>query len=289
MISKDTFFSKKRALNFQGTLFDLSSPIVMGILNITPDSFYDGGRYTTKETILRRCENILSEGAAIIDIGAYSSRPGAENISEDEELTRLTTAMQAIRKEFPDALISTDTFRSTIAYRVVNDFGVQMINDISAGAMDAAMFETIAGLKVPYIMMHMKGTPQTMQQQTNYEHLVADILRYFAERIEKAIDAGIHDIIIDPGFGFGKTVEQNFQLLSRLDEFRIFELPIMAGVSRKSMINKTIGSNPEGALAGTIAANTLALLKGADILRVHDVKEAVDTIKVVQAYKNFYL
>jgi dihydropteroate synthase len=289
MISKDTFFSKKRTLNFRGTLFDLSSPVVMGILNITPDSFYDGGRYTTESEILKRCENILSDGASIIDIGAYSSRPGAENISEEEELNRLSTALQYIRKGFQEAFISVDTFRSGIALRVVNDFNVQMINDISAGHMDAAMFETIAGLKVPYVIMHMKGTPQNMQQQTDYNHLIRDILHYFAERNEKARQAGIQDLIIDPGFGFGKTVEQNYQLLSGLDEFRVLELPVMVGLSRKSMINKIVGSTPEHGLAGTIAANTLALIKGADILRVHDVKEAVDTIKIVQAYKNFYL
>jgi dihydropteroate synthase len=289
MISKDTFFSKKQTLNFRGTLFDLSSPVVIGILNITPDSFYDGGKYTTEYEILKRCEKILSEGASIIDIGAYSSRPGAENISEEQELSRLAEALQCIRREFPEAIISVDTFRSGIASSVVNDFNVQMINDISAGLMDNVMIETIAGLKVPYIMMHMRGTPQIMQQQTDYEHLIRDILKYFAERTEKARQAGIHDIIIDPGFGFGKTVEQNYQLLSGLDEFRILELPMMVGLSRKSMISKTISSSPEHALAGTITANTLALLKGADMLRVHDVKEAVDSIKVVQAYKNSYL
>jgi dihydropteroate synthase len=289
MISKDTFFSKKRTLNFRGTLFDLSSPVVMGILNITPDSFYDGGRYTTKTEILKRCENILFEGASIIDIGAYSSRPGAENISEEEELTRLATTLQYIRKEFPESFISVDTFRSGIAQKVVNDFNIQMINDISAGLMDTAMLETIGDLKVPYVMMHMKGTPQNMQQQTSYDHLIRDILRYFAERTEKARQAGIQDLIIDPGFGFSKTAEQSFQLLSGLDEFRILELPLMVGLSRKSSISKAIGSTSEHALAGTIAANTIALLKGADILRVHDVKEAVDTIKVVQAYKNSYL
>ena len=289
MISKDTFFSKKRTLNFRGTLFDLSSPVVMGILNITPDSFYDGGRYTTESEILKRCENILSGGASIIDIGAYSSRPGAENISEEEELNRLVTALQYIRKEFQEAFISVDTFRSGIAQKVVNNFNVQMINDISAGLMDTAMLETIAALKVPYVMMHMKGTPQNMQQQTTYKHLIRDILHYFAERTEKARQTGIQDLIIDPGFGFSKTSEHSFQLLSGLDEFRILELPVMVGLSRKSFISKAIDSTPEHALAGTIAANTIALQKGADILRVHDVKEAVDTIKVVQAYKNSYL
>jgi dihydropteroate synthase len=286
MISKDTFFSKKRTLNFGGTLFDLSSPVVMGILNITCDSFYDGGRYTTEIEILKRCETILSEGASIIDVGAYSSRPGSENISEREEHSKLTTALKFIRREFPGAFISVDTYRSGIVRSVVNDFGIHMINDISAGDMDAEMFEVIAGLQIPYIMMHMKGTPQTMQQQTNYEHLIRDIIRYFADKTERARQFGIHDVILDPGFGFGKTTEQNYQLLSGLDEFRVFELPIVVGISRKSMIYKTLETTPENALAGTIAANTLALLKGADILRVHDVKEAMDTIKVLKAYKN---
>jgi dihydropteroate synthase len=289
MIFKDTFFSKKQTLNFRGTLFDLSSPVVMGILNITPDSFYDGGRYTTENDILKRCETMLSEGASFIDIGAYSSRPGAEEITEDVELKRILPALRSIRKEFPDALLSVDTFRFEIARRVVNEFGVQMINDISAGQIDTSMLENIACLKVPYIMMHMQGTPKNMQDQTAYSDFLGDIMQYFAEKVAKAWELGVHDIIIDPGFGFGKTLEQNYQLLSRLDAFRTFELPVMVGISRKSMIYKIIESNPEGSLAGTITANTLALLNGANILRVHDVKEAIDTIKIVKAYKNFYL
>jgi dihydropteroate synthase len=289
MISKDNFFSKKQALNFNGTLFDLSSPVVMGILNITPDSFYDGGRYTTETEILKRCELILSQGASIIDIGAYSSRPGAEDITEEDELNRLRFALNPIRKEFQNAFISVDTFRSEIAQRVVDEFGVQMINDISAGQMDIAMLEIVANLKVPYIMMHMQGTPQNMQHQTSYAHLIRDIMHYFAEKIAEAKQLDMHDIIIDPGFGFSKTLEQNYQLLSKLNEFKIFELPIMVGISRKSMIYKILESKPEQALAGTITANTLALLNGANILRVHDVKEAVDAVKIVKAYKNFYL
>jgi len=289
MISKDTFFSKKRTLNFAGTLHEFTSPIVMGILNITPDSFYDGGRYLTDDDILKRCETILSEDGTIIDIGAYSSRPGAEHISEEDELNRLLPAIQLINKRFPQALLSVDTFRSNIAKVVVQEFGVKMINDISAGDMDENMLETMAELKVPYVMMHMKGNPQTMQQQADYQSIIKEILRYFAEKLDKARKFGIHDIIIDPGFGFGKTIEQNYILLSRLSELRIFELPILVGISRKSMIHKLIGSEPGQALAGSITANTLALLNGADILRVHDVKEAVDTIKIVNAYKNSYL
>lgn len=289
MISKDTFFSKKRTLNLSGTIVELSSPIVMGILNITPDSFYDGGRYTSDANILKRCEHILSEGGLVIDIGAYSSRPGAENVSEEEELNRLAPVLKMIRKEFPNAILSVDTFRSGIANIVVKDFGVNIINDISAGELDELMFETTASLKVPYIMMHMKGNPQTMQQQTNYQNLVKDILRYFSIRVDKAKKAGIMDIIIDPGFGFGKTQEQNYLLLARLKEFRIFELPIVVGISRKSMIYKLLDTTADNALAGTIALNTLAVANGANILRVHDVKEAVDTVKIVNAYKNSYL
>ena len=289
MISKDTFFSKKRTLNFAGTLYELSSPMVMGILNITPDSFYGGSQYTTDTAILRRCESILSEGGTIIDIGAYSSRPGAEHISEELELNRLLPALTLIRKEFSNALLSVDTFRSNVAKVTVQDFGVQMINDISAGDLDENMLETIANLKVPYVMMHMKGNPQSMQQQTEYQNLIKDILSYFADKVAKAKKAGIHDIIIDPGFGFGKTLEQNYLLLSRLSELRIFELPVLAGLSRKSMIYKLLDTTPDNALAGTISLNTLALLNGADILRVHDVKEAIDTVKIVNAYKNSYL
>ncbi len=289
MISKDTFFSKKRTLNFAGTLYELSSPMVMGILNITPDSFYEGSRHVSDSDILKRCETVLFEGGDIIDIGAYSSRPGAVHISEEEELGRLGPALSLIRKSFPDALLSVDTFRSNVARAVVHDFGVQMINDISAGTLDEAMLETVAGLKVPYIMMHIKGDPRTMQQLTDYHDLVRDILKYFAEKVDQAKKAGIHDIIIDPGFGFGKTLEQNYHLLQRLSEFRIFELPILVGTSRKSMIYKLLDTSADKALAGTIAANTLALLNGADILRVHDVKEAIDAIKIVNAYKNSYL
>jgi len=286
MNSKDTFFSKSRTLNLRGTLYELSSPVVMGILNITPDSFFEGCRFTTESDILKRCEDILSQGGEIIDIGAYSSRPLAEHISEEDELNRLLEALRVIRKEFPGAILSVDTFRAGIARKVIEEFGVQMINDISAGDMDEQMMTTVAELKVPYVMMHMKGTPQTMQQQTQYEHLIRDITRYFAEKIDKAKKMGIHDIIIDPGFGFGKDLKQNYLLLSKLNEFRIFQLPMLIGISRKSMISNILETTPSNALAGTIAANTLALMNGADILRVHDVKEAFDTIQIVKAYKN---
>lgn len=284
MSPKDTFFSKKRTLNLRGTLLELSSPVVMGILNVTPDSFYPGSRVNNESGILKRCEQILTEGGLIIDIGAYSSRPSAEHISEEEEISRLEFALQLIRKEFPDAFLSVDTFRANVARKVVENFGVQIVNDISAGEMDENMMTTVAELKIPYILMHMVGTPQTMQQNTKYEHFLRDVIRYFVDKTDKAKKAGIHDIILDPGFGFSKTLEQNYELLNRLSEFRIFELPLLVGLSRKSMICKATGNTPETALAGTIAANTIALLKGADILRVHDVKEAVDTIQIVKAH-----
>lgn len=292
MNSKDTFFSKKRTLNLAGTLFELSSPIVMGILNITPDSFFAGSRSTDENSIVNRCEAILTEGGTIIDIGAYSSsigayssRPSSSDISEEEEMERLLPALKLIRSKFPNVILSVDTFRSNIARRVVEEFGVQMVNDISAGELDDEMMPTVASLNVPYIMMHMRGTPQTMQQHTSYNHLIRDMIRYFVEKIDKARQNGINDVILDPGFGFSKNLAQNYEILARLAEFRIFQLPILVGISRKSMICKATGTNTDQALAGTITANTLALVNGADILRVHDVKEAVDTIKIVSAYQ----
>lgn len=285
MVSKDTYFSPKRTLNFNGTLFELSSPIVMGILNITPDSFFDGGRYLDVKQIMDRCEKMLSEGAAIIDIGAYSSRPGATDISPEEEQERLAKALQPMRKSFPDAIISVDTFRADVARYVVQEFNVNMINDISAGELDPQMFETVASFNVPYILMHMKGTPQTMQQNTNYDNLINDIIRYLAQRINLAVQAGIKDIIVDPGFGFGKTIEQNFKLLANLSDFNIFQRPILVGLSRKSVVYKTLETSPENALNGTLALETIALLNGANILRVHDVKETVEMLKILEAYK----
>ncbi len=285
MISKDTFFSKKQTINFGGTLFDISSPIVMGIVNITPDSFYKGSRANTDNEIINRCQQIISEGSHIIDIGAYSSRPGADHISEDEELSRLIPALNIVRKNFPDAVISVDTFRSAVAQKAISDFGVQMINDISAGEMDDNMFDTVAKNRVAYVMMHIKGNPQTMQQNIEYKNFIQEIIQHFAVKINSAKKAGIFDIIIDPGFGFGKSLAHNYELLNRLDEFGIFELPILVGLSRKSMIYNVLESTADDALAGTIAANTLAMLKGANILRVHDVKETVDIIKIVSACK----
>ena len=280
MGNKDTFFSKKRTINCRGTLIDFNQPKVMGILNITPDSFYDGGKYSTPEQILEKAETMISDGADILDIGAYSSRPGAQHISEEEELNRLIPVVETIRKNIPRAIISIDTFRAEIARIMIENYEADIINDISGGDMDDKMFETIALLKVPYIIMHMQGTPQTMQQSAIYNDVVRDILFSFSKKIDKLTLLGVNDIIIDPGFGFAKTIDHNYELLSRLEEFKIIELPLLAGLSRKSMIYKTLETSPDNALTGTIALNMVALQKGADILRVHDVGEAKEVITI---------
>ena len=272
-------------INANGKLMDLSEPQVMGILNVTPDSFYAGSRGVTNGYILDRCQQILDEGASIIDIGAYSSRPNAQHISAEEEMSRLRTGLELIRKNHPEAIVSVDTFRADIARMCVEEYGVAIINDISAGNMDEQMFSTIARLGVPYIIMHMKGTPQNMQENPHYDHFLKEIFYYFSEKVQKLRDLGAKDIIIDPGFGFGKTIEHNYELMNHLEEFHLFELPILVGLSRKSMIYKLLGSNPEEALNGTTALNTIALTKGAHILRVHDVKEAVECVKIVQKMK----
>lgn len=266
-------------INCKGNLIDLSTPKVMGILNLTPDSFYDGGLYKNEKDILQKVETMLFEGATFIDIGAYSSRPNAEHISEKEELKRSVPIARLLLKEFPKALISIDTFRSNVAKECIES-GAALINDISSGKIDDKMLETVSHLNVPYIMMHMKGTPQTMLKQSNYTNLLKDILFYFSERITDAKSLGIKDIIIDPGFGFAKTVEQNFELLNNLNLLKILELPIIIGVSRKSMIYKTLKGSAQDALNGTTVLNTIALQKGASILRVHDVKEAIESIKL---------
>lgn len=284
MEAKDTFFSKKQTLNIRGKLISPSFPVVMGIVNITPDSFYSGSRVITESEVLKRCEQIITEGGEIIDIGAYSSRPDAEDISTEEEKKRLAGILGKIRKEFPSAILSVDTYRSGVASMAVNELGADMINDISGGTLDDAMFETIASLHVPYILMHMKGTPQTMKNLNQYKNLIHDILLFFAERVNILKQLGVADIIIDPGFGFAKNIAQNFQLLSGLEKFGYLNLPVLAGLSRKSFIYKTLNQNPEEALTGTISMNTIALLKGADILRVHDVKEAVECVRLFRAY-----
>lgn len=275
-------FTKKISINCKGQLIDFGKPIVMGILNITPDSFYDGGFYNREDKILQRLNKMISEGAKIIDIGAYSSRPGAKHISEKEELNRLKPVLELILKHFPGLIVSVDTFRSKIAQTVVENFGVSIINDISAGELDDKMFETISRLQVPYIMMHMKGTPETMQQNTQYKNLIKEIIDYFTVKIASLKAMGVHDIIIDPGFGFSKTLEQNYQILKNLKDFQILELPVLAGLSRKSMIYKHLDINPAKALNGTSVLNTIALQNSADILRVHDVKEAAEVINLVE-------
>jgi dihydropteroate synthase len=252
----------------------------MGILNVTPDSFYSKSRIQSEEDILNRCEAILSEGGSIIDIGGYSTRPIAEAVSENEEKERLFWALEIIKKQFPEAILSVDTFRASIAEAVIKDFGVDIINDVSGGTLDANMFEVIAKYNVPYILMHMRGTPQTMQSLTEYDNFMEDIMHFFAEKIRDLTAMGVSDIILDPGFGFAKTSEQNFELLRELSNFRIFDRPILAGLSRKSMLYKCLNTDAEHSLTATIAANTLALAGGASILRVHDVKEAVETIGI---------
>lgn len=267
---------KSKYINVNGSLLDLSVPCVMGILNITPDSFYAGSRMQTEAEIARRTEQILVEGAGIIDVGAYSSRPNAENVSPLEEMERLRMGLSVLRKVRPDAVVSVDTFRADVARMCVEEFGVAIINDIAAGEMDADMFRTVAELNVPYIMMHMQGTPQDMQKHPRYDNLLKEVFLYFARKVQQLRDLGVKDIILDPGFGFGKTVEHNYELLSHLEEFRVFELPLLVGVSRKSMIYRLLGTTPQEALNGTTVLDTICLMKGADILRVHDVREAVE-------------
>ena len=269
-------------INCKGQLIDLSTPKVMGVLNVTPDSFFDGGVHKNINDVLKHVEHMLNAGATFIDIGAYSSRPNADDVSETEELKRIIPIVNAVIKHFPEALISIDTFRSRIAKETINA-GAALINDISAGALDENMLKTIAQLHVPYIMMHMRGTPKTMQTLTTYDDLVKDVIYYFSKRIANAHQLGIKDIIIDPGFGFAKTLDQNYKLLNNLELLNIIDKPILAGVSRKSMIYKKLNTTAQHALNGTTVLNTIALQKGAKILRVHDVKEAIDCITLINA------
>lgn len=273
-------------INVKGELMDLSHPRVMGILNVTPDSFYAESRKQTEKDILSRIHQILEEGGTFIDMGAYSSRPDAEDVSPEEEMRRLRLGLEIVQRECPEALISVDTFRADVAKMCVEEYGAALINDISAGDLDANMFPTIAQLKVPYILMHMQGNPQTMQLNPHYDNPVKEVIRYFAEKIEKLRTLGVKDMIIDPGFGFGKTLRHNYQLLDKLEEFQIFQVPILVGISRKSMIYKLLDETPEEALNGTTAAHAIALMKGAKILRVHDVKAAVETVRIFNALKD---
>ncbi len=270
-------------LNCKGALIDLQTPKIMGILNITPDSFYDGGKYKDEKSILAQVEKMLNDGATFIDIGANSTRPGATGISEVEELGRMLPIVALLLKQFPEILLSIDTFRSKVAEESLQA-GAAIINDISAGKRDNDMLRTVAKFKVPFIMMHMRGTPQTMQQHTQYAHLLIELLQYFSERIAAARSLGINDLIIDPGFGFAKTLEQNYELLGQLEGFKTLGYPILIGVSRKSMIYKTLGTDAQNALNGTTALNMYALQKGANILRVHDVKEAVECVQLMQQF-----
>ena len=271
-------------INCKGELIDLSTPKVMGILNLTPDSFYDGGKYKDATTILHRVETMLKDGATFIDMGAYSSRPGAEHVPETEELQRMLPVIELVLKNFPETLISIDTFRSKVASESIA-YGAAIINDISAGNLDHDMMETAAKHQVPYMMMHMKGTPQSMQKEATYDDVIQDLHFYFSEKIKEATEHKINDIIIDPGFGFAKTTNQNYSLLKHLDLFQTFGLPILIGLSRKSMVYKILGTNSHEALNGTTALHTVALLKGANIVRAHDVKEAVECVKLVEALK----
>ena len=264
-------------INCKGKLIDLSTPKVMGILNVTPDSFYDGGRYKDENSILNQVESMLNQGASFIDIGAYSSRPNADFVTEEEELQRIVPIVELLVKHFPEIIISVDTFRSEVAKKTIKA-GASLINDISAGFLDEKMLQTVANLSVPYIMMHMRGTPQTMQTLTDYDNLTKDVNFYFSERISKARALGIVDLILDPGFGFAKTTQQNFELLNQLELLNIADLPLLVGVSRKSMIYKTLDTTAQNALNGTTALHMIALQKGAKILRVHDVKEAKECI-----------
>jgi dihydropteroate synthase len=277
---------KDKYINVNGRLMDLSTPRVMGILNVTPDSFYAGSRMQTEEAIAQRVRQIVDEGADMIDIGAYSSRPNADHVSQEEEMERLRMGLAVLRRVDPEAVVSVDTFRADVARMCVEEYGVAIINDIAAGEMDGKMFETVADLRVPYIMMHMQGTPQDMQQRPHYDNLLKEVFLYFAKKVQQLRDLGVKDMILDPGFGFGKTLEHNYELLAHLEDFSVFELPVLVGVSRKSMIYKLLDTTPADALNGTTVIDTICLLKGADILRVHDVRQAVETVKIVEKMRD---
>lgn len=269
-------------LNCGGQLVSLARPLVMGILNVTPDSFYANSRQQTDDDIASRTHEIIDEGGTIIDIGAYSSRPGAADVSANEEMERLRHGLAIVKREAPTSIVSVDTFRADVARMCVEEYGVHIINDISGGMMDKRMFHTVSRLGVPYVLMHMQGTPATMQAAPHYDNLVRDVFVYFAERVKSLHELGVNDVILDPGFGFGKTLEHNYELMAHLEEFHDFHLPLLVGISRKSMIYRLVGGTPETALNGTTALNTIALMKGAHILRVHDVKAAAEAVSIVE-------
>jgi len=269
-----------RHINCRGRLIDLSTPKVMGIVNVTPDSFYEQSRCGSEQMIIEKVRRHMDEGAAFIDLGAYSTRPGCDDISPETECERLRGAMQIIRREFPEAIVSVDTFRAEVAERAIMEYGADIINDISGGMLDDNMLETVARTKAPYILMHMKGTPQNMAQHCQYTNMMDEITQFFATQVEKLKLLGANDIILDPGFGFSKTIDQNYELMREMDRFQIFGLPILVGISRKSMIYKLLGTSPEESLNGTSVLNAIAISKGASILRVHDVKPAIETIQI---------
>ncbi|WP_303924352.1 dihydropteroate synthase [Draconibacterium sediminis] len=278
--SAGKFLKRNSTLHLGEKEVDLSIPVVAGIVNITPDSFFDGGKMEDETTMLKAVEQMVADGAGIIDVGAVSTRPGSKTVSTKEELARLLPAVKAIHKAFPDVALSVDTFRSWVAVRVIDEVGPIIINDISGGSLDSNMFETVGKLQVPYILSHIKGTPLNMQEDPQYDDLIREVAQYFAERVKKLNKLGVKEVILDPGFGFGKTLDHNYELLNKLDAFKVYQLPVMVGLSRKSMIWKALDAQPETALNGTSVANTLALMGGADILRVHDVKEAVEAVKI---------
>ena len=273
-------------IEIDGKRVDFSTCAVMGILNVTPDSFYDGGSYTSEVALRNRIDQILGEGAQIIDLGAYSTRPGAEQVSPDEELKRLDIPMEIIRRYYPNVIVSIDTFRSSVASAINRCFGPVIVNDISGGTMDSGMFDFVVESGLPYIMMHIQGTPETMQNNPVYENVTLQVKEFFAERIKQLNDKGFSNLILDPGFGFGKTIEHNYQLLNEMDSLHELDYPILVGVSRKSMIYKVLNTTPAEALNGTTVLNTIALMRGASILRVHDVKQAVETVQLVGKLNN---
>lgn len=285
MESKDTVFYSKKTLNLRGNIIDLSYPIVMGILNVTPDSFYDGGLHSNEMKLLEKAGHMLTDGATIIDVGGYSSRPGAKEVSEEEELNRVLPAVKAIMREYPDAYVSVDTFRASVAEAAVGE-GAVMVNDISAGSLDDKMFDTIGKLKVAYILMHMRGNPQNMQVLTAYDNLLVEVIDFFQKKVNKLREHGVKDIIIDPGFGFAKTIDQNYDLLKHLNYFRLLNLPVLVGISRKSMIYNKLNTTSENALNGTTTLNAIALMNRVNILRVHDVSEALEAITLFKTTYN---
>lgn len=274
-------------LNLRGKLYSLCEPKIMGILNVTPDSFYAESRTSDEEHIAARVQQLMDDGADMIDIGGYSSRSGADDVSPEEEMNRLRRGLRVVRRLYPEVPISVDTFRADVARMCVEEEGADIINDISGGMMDRQMFRIVARLGVPYILMHMQGTPDTMQQAPHYDNLRREVMLYFAERIDRLCQMGAKDIIVDPGFGFGKTLEHNYELFHHLDDFNLFNLPLLVGISRKSMIYKLLGGTPQTSLNGTTVLNTIALMKGAHILRVHDVKEAVEAKRIVMKMKEW--